>query len=104
MNSWELFEAMTDLEDDTILAAAQTPSRRRVRFRPMLRHLCAACIALALLCVGVGVFDAEAGDATMRWTRRIRQDRYTTSSGTAPAKRRRARPPTPPPGCRRTTP
>ena len=24
MNSWELFEAMTDLEDDTILAAAPT--------------------------------------------------------------------------------
>ena len=75
MNSWELFEAMTELEDDTILTAAQTPPRRRLRFRPMLRHLCAACVALALLFTGMVVFDAEAGDATMRWTRRIREDR-----------------------------
>ncbi len=75
MNSWELFEAMTGLEDDTILAAAQTAPRRRARFRPGLRHLCAACIALALFFAGIAVFDAEAGNATMRWTRRVRENR-----------------------------
>ena len=74
MNSWELFEAMTDLEDDTILAAVHPMPRKRARVVPLLRHLTAACLVLVLFFTCVIAFDAEAGDATMRYTLRIRED------------------------------
>lgn len=74
MNSWELFEAMTDLEDDTILAAAQPMPRRRVRVRKLLRPLAAACLVLVMVFSVLMVNEAEAGDATMRYTLRIRED------------------------------
>ena len=75
MNSWELFEAMTDLEDDTILAAAQSTPHRRVRVMSLLRPLAAACLVFAILLTGIGVFDAVAGENTLRHTLRIREDR-----------------------------
>lgn len=75
MNSWELFEAMTDLEDDTILSAAQSVPRKRVRVISFVRHLTAACLIIGMFLTGVVVFDAVAGENTLRHTLRIRDDR-----------------------------
>lgn len=76
MNSWELFEAMTDLEDDTILSAAQTPRRRRMRVRPLLRHLCAACTILALVLWVVVPMHTDAGDNALDWTLTLEDDGF----------------------------
>lgn len=76
MNAWELFEAMTDLEDDTILAAAQPMPRRRVRVRKLLRPLAAACLVLVMVFSVLLVNEAEAGTNQIRWTRRVRDNEF----------------------------
>ena len=76
MNSWELFESMTDLEDDTILAAAQPTLHRRVRVMSLLRPLAAACLVLVMVFSVLLVNEAEAGTNQIRWTRRVRDDEF----------------------------
>lgn len=76
MNSWELFEAMTDLEDDTILAVAQPTPRRRVRVMSLLRPLAAACLVLVMVFSILLVNEAEAGTNQIRWTRRVRDNEF----------------------------
>lgn len=76
MNSWELFEAMTDLEDDTILSAAQSVPRRRLGVMSLLRPLAAACLMLVLVFSVLSVNEANAGTNQIRWTRRIRDDYF----------------------------
>lgn len=76
MNSWELFEAMTDLEDDTILAAAQRTHRKHVRAMPLLRPLTAACLVLVMMFSVLAINEATAGTNQIRWTRRIRDDYF----------------------------
>ena len=76
MNSWELFEAMTDREDDTILSAAQPTPHRRVRVMSLLRPLAAACLVLVMVFSVLLVNEAEAGTNQIRWTRRVRDDEF----------------------------
>ena len=73
MNPFDLFEAMTDLEDVTILEAALPSRTQRVRRRPMLRWLSAACVAAVLLFAIAAVSPAEADDAAMGYTLRLRE-------------------------------
>lgn len=76
MNAFDLWEALTDVEDDQLLQADEPYLVRKPR-RPLLRGLVAACMALVLLTAGILGTTALNQDTTMRYTIRYRENRVT---------------------------
>lgn len=67
MRSQDILEALTDMDDDILLRAAQDPPRRRSILFPRLQHLAAACLAIVVILGWIVASDATAQDTSIRW-------------------------------------
>lgn len=76
MKAFDLWEALTDVEDDQLLQADEPYLVLKPR-RSLWRGLVAACMALVLLTAGILGTTALNQDTTMRYTIRYRENRVT---------------------------
>lgn len=76
MNAFDLWEALTDVEDDQLLHAEKLSTSPKLR-RPFWRSMVAACMALVLLIACFLGTTALTQDTTMRYTIRYRENRVT---------------------------
>lgn len=74
MNSFELFEALTDMDDEMLLRAEADPPRRSRIPLGNFRRIAAACLAIALLLTTWVATGALAGENRVEWTRRVKPE------------------------------
>lgn len=77
MNSFDILDALTDMEDDVLLRAESEPPRRSSVLRRTVRYAAAACMAVVLLVTALLATDTVALDSRPRWTVRYRESGVT---------------------------
>lgn len=77
MRSYEIFEALTDMDDDILLRAAEDPPKRYYVWLRAFRSAAAACLICALVFTMLIATDAITFETGLRWTVRYREDKVT---------------------------
>lgn len=77
MKSFDILEALTDMDDDILLRAEIDPPKRRNVLSRTMRYAAAACLSLVLLVTAWLAVDVTAGGETLRWTVRYRDSGVT---------------------------
>lgn len=77
MNSFEILDALTDMDDDLLLFAETDPPKRRHGVPRFFRYLTAACLTVVLVMATWLVTDALPLGPNLRWTVRYREDKVT---------------------------
>lgn len=77
MNSIEILDALTDMDDELLLFAETDPPKRCIRMPRVFRYLTAACLTVALMMATWLVTDAVELGPNLRWTVRYREDKVT---------------------------
>lgn len=77
MKAFDLLEALTDIQDEDLTDAGQSPKPRHHSRQRRFRYLTAACLTVILVMSVWMVTVANDQDTTMRWTVRYRQQYVT---------------------------
>ena len=77
MKSFDILEALTDMDDDILLRAAEDPPKRYYVWLRTFRSAAAACLICALVFTMLIATDAIAFETGLRWTVRYREDKVT---------------------------
>lgn len=77
MKSFDILEALTDMDDDILLCAAEDPPKRHCVWLHAFRRVAAACLICALVFTALIATDAVAFETGLRWTVRYREDKVT---------------------------
>lgn len=77
MKSFDILEALTDMDDDVLLRAESDPPRRSGVLHRTVRYAAAACLTVVLLATALFATYTTASDSTPRWTVRYRESGVT---------------------------
>lgn len=77
MNSFDILDALTDMDDDLLLFAESDPPKRQYGMPRFFRYLTAACLTVVLVMATWLVTDAVSLGPNLRWTVRYREDKVT---------------------------
>lgn len=77
MKSFDILEALTDMDDDILLRAEENPPKRRYFWFPAMRHAAAACLMLVLVLTVLIATDVVALETGLRWRVRYRENEVT---------------------------
>lgn len=77
MKSFDILEALTDMDDDILLRAAEDPPKRYYVWLRVFRSAAAACLIFALVFTALIATDAIAFEPGLRWRVRYRENEVT---------------------------
>lgn len=77
MKSFDIWESLTDMDDDILLRAAEDPPKRYYVWLRAFRSAAAVCLICALVFTALIATDAIAFETGLRWTVRYREDEVT---------------------------
>lgn len=77
MSSFEILDALTDMDDDLLLFAETDPPKRQSMMPRFFRYAAAACLTVVLVMATLLVTDAVSLGPNLRWTVRYREDKVT---------------------------
>ena len=77
MKSFDILNALTDMDDDVLLRAETDPPQKYSIFIRTIRSAAAACLICALVFTALIATDAIAFETGLRWTVRYRENEVT---------------------------
>ena len=77
MNSFDILEELSNLDDDLLLRAQEDPPKRHYIWLRGFQKAAAACLICVLVFTALIATDAIAMETGLRWTVRYREDKVT---------------------------
>ena len=77
MNANDIWDALTDMDDDVLMRAEIDPPRRHILLLRSIRSAAAACLVFVLILTTLIVTNTFADEMGLRWRVRYREDEVT---------------------------